>query len=74
MLHSELFGCHLMVAATIPKDGPVTRSQPSLGAQRLETRVASGSITVPDKVVGRAVARSMQIGDSGHNTKLSPRP
>ena len=61
MLHSELFGCHLMVAATIPKDGPVTRSQPSLGAQRIETRVASGSITVPDKVVGRAVARSMQI-------------
>jgi len=42
MLHSELFGCHLMVAATIPKDGPVTRSQPSLGAQRIEARVASG--------------------------------
>ena len=60
--------------ATIPKDGPVTRSHPSLGTQRFETRVASGSITALGNVVGRTVAIRMQIEDSCHNTKMSRRP
>src|SRR3979411_1242642 len=62
--------------ATIPKDGPVTGSHPSLGTQRFETRVASGSITVPNKVVGPAAAihTQTQIAGSAHNTQLSRRP
>src|SRR6202048_4342388 len=62
--------------ATIPKDGPVTGSHPSLGTQRFETRVASGSITVPNKVVGPAAAihTQTQIEDSDHNTKMYRRP
>jgi hypothetical protein len=63
-------------AETIPKDGPVTGSHPSLGTQRFETRVASGSITVPNKVVGPAAAihTQTQIEGSAHNTQLSRRP
>jgi hypothetical protein len=55
--------------------GTSTHSR-SLGAQRLETRVASGPINVPDKVVGRAIAirMQMQIEDSDHNTKMYRRP
>jgi hypothetical protein len=52
----------------------VTRSQPSSGTQRIETRVASGLITLPDKAIGRAVARGIKIEDSVHNTNVSPRP
>src|SRR3954452_13626679 len=52
----------------------ITRSQPSSGAQRIETRIASGLITLPDKAIGRAVARGIKIEDSGHNTNVSPRP
>jgi hypothetical protein len=55
--------------------GTSTHSR-SLGAQRIETRVASGPINVPDKVVGRAIAirMQMQIEDSDHNTKMYRRP
>jgi hypothetical protein len=46
----------------------------AIGEQRTGTRVASGSITVPNKTTGRALARGMQIEGSGHNTNVSPTP
>jgi hypothetical protein len=55
--------------------GTSTHSR-SLGAQRIEARVTSGPINVPDRVVGRAIAirMQMQIEDSDHNTKMYRRP
>jgi hypothetical protein len=59
--------------ATIPKDGPVTRSRHPQARNDLRP-VATGSIIALGKVASRAVAIRMQIEDSRHNTKMFRRP